>query len=646
MEEDNQERRPTKRRSPILSIVAIGVCAFILGVGYFIFWSPTKPSPPENSAPSAVVKQEPPKASPVVSKEVSERMRQAEAEAKRQAEQAKKEEKEPAKSPSPVVQASPPPPLPSPQSSPPPATVEIERYPTIESPSDISPSDTFTVQVSLTKERLTPSVRSEAAGPGTSVGLNGALRTTLPDRDSWKIDVVLSATDFELAGGSDSASIYLPKEGDSTPALFRLRLRASPQPPRSADLRVTFWFEGRYLARAVRSIGVRYAASPSNPTSSLSSPVVADFQPGDLSPGITVFHTEEQRDGKPVCQMIIASRLRAPTKVSCRSSAELAVWLAAQYTKVATVSRKARALVQLEISADPIEAHALMRGIGVELARMWVPKEFWDVFNSLKDRSPRPSIQIFTDHPALPWELLVPPNSSSDSGFLGTDYDIARWHVNPEPSVVDLPPVRLVVATIDVLAPAYQGAAALPSQQTELSVLQQMRGFHYSGGTFLQVSTLMGDPPEGIVHFAGHGGASTSAGVPAYALALEDRLLDLVTWRGMSHQTLQRRPLYFLNACDLGQADNFSNFVDGWAPAALDNGASGFIGGIWSLNDNAAAKASSEFYSLMDRSLATGPARVSELVRNIRRQFLQTGDPTYLSYVFYGDVNLSLVSPK
>ena len=147
------------------------------------------------------------------------------------------------------------------------------------------------------------------------------------------------------------------------------------------------------------------------------------------------------------------------------------------------------------------------------------------------------------------------------------------------------------------------------------------------------------------MHFAGHGGVSAAAGVPTYALALEDRLLDLVTWRGMSHQTLQRRPLYFLNACDLGQADNFSNFVDGWAPAALDSGASGFIGGIWPLNDKAAAQAAEEFYGRMKQSLAKGPARVSELIRDTRRQFFQTGDPTYLSYVFYGDVNLSLLPP-
>jgi hypothetical protein len=674
MDKSNRGGPPSDRRFPFLSVVAV-FSVFILGIGSVFFFGkglsheskplvveqePERPVivEPANGKTTEIEKTETSKAAKLAQDAQQQREKQqlAEQEAQReklrQLEQAKAAEREragtPRRSPPPGRGLFPMEPAPSPPPSPPKpdATVEIERYPTIESPSAVSPSDTFSVQVSLTKDRLTPSVRSETAGPLTSIGANGALKTTLPDRNSWKIDVVLSTTDFDLAGGSDSASIILPKDGDSTPALFRLRLRASPQPPRSADLRVTFWFEGRYLARAVRSIGIRNASSTPNPVSSLSSPVVADFQPTSLSPEITVFQTEDERNGKSVCQIIIASRIRAPVKVSCRSSAELAVWLSAQYTKVAAVSHKARALVQPESTAEPIEARALMRGIGEELARMWVPREFWDLFDSLKNRGPRLSIQIFTDHPLLPWELLIPPNSSSDSGFLGTDYDIARWHVNPEPSVVDLPPSRLLLENIDVVAPAYQGAAALPSQQAELTMLQQLRGFHYSGGTFLQVSTLMSNPPQGIVHFAGHGGASAATGVPTYALALEDRLLDLITWRGMSHQTLQHRPLYFLNACDLGQADNFSNFVDGWAPAALDSGASGFIGGIWPLNDNAAALASQGFYSGMKQRLLVGPVRVAELVREIRRQFLQTGDPTYLSYVFYGDVNLSLVLPQ
>ena len=33
---------------------------------------------------------------------------------------------------------------------------------------------------------------------------------------------------------------------------------------------------------------------------------------------------------------------------------------------------------------------------------------------------------------------------------------------------------------------------------------------------------------------------------------------------------------------------------------------------------------------------------VSAAIQEVRRQFLETGDPTWLAYVYYGDVNLTV----
>ena len=35
--------------------------------------------------------------------------------------------------------------------------------------------------------------------------------------------------------------------------------------------------------------------------------------------------------------------------------------------------------------------------------------------------------------------------------------------------------------------------------------------------------------------------------------------------------------------------------------------------------------------------------KAAEILRLARRDFLKTGDPTYLAYAYYGDVNLSFV---
>ena len=82
---------------------------------------------------------------------------------------------------------------------------------------------------------------------------------------------------------------------------------------------------------------------------------------------------------------------------------------------------------------------------------------------------------------------------------------------------------------------------------------------------------------------------------------------------------------------------------DGGAPAVLDAGASGFISGLWPLFDDAAAAFSKHFYDELERRLADGQAPVADIVATGRQLFLETGDPTYLAYVFYGDVNLRFV---
>jgi hypothetical protein len=98
-----------------------------------------------------------------------------------------------------------------------------------------------------------------------------------------------------------------------------------------------------------------------------------------------------------------------------------------------------------------------------------------------------------------------------------------------------------------------------------------------------------------------------------------------------------------INACDVGQVNRVLNFVDGWAPTVLDGGGSGFIGGLWPLSDNGAATFAARFYQgLKDALNNDGYAVVTKLLKDSRQEFFQTGDPTFLGCVFYGDVSLRL----
>jgi CHAT domain-containing protein len=149
------------------------------------------------------------------------------------------------------------------------------------------------------------------------------------------------------------------------------------------------------------------------------------------------------------------------------------------------------------------------------------------------------------------------------------------------------------------------------------------------------------DFPAALLHFTGHGLVQpTGRGLVETVIRLEDVTLDVLTWRGMVAAVHRGHPFVFLNACDVGQASPVANFVEGWAPAMLEVGARGYIGGLWTLGDQGAAAFAVHFYDALQRDLSQGPVKVADLLRATRRLFYDNGDPTFLAYVYYGDPNL------
>ena len=101
---------------------------------------------------------------------------------------------------------------------------------------------------------------------------------------------------------------------------------------------------------------------------------------------------------------------------------------------------------------------------------------------------------------------------------------------------------------------------------------------------------------------------------------------------------------FFFNACDVGQSTQIGNFVDGFGPAVLGRGASGYIGALWPVNDKVAADFSVDFYQLMHKNMDAGSANVSAILERTRQVvYKETKNPTALAYVLYGDTNLKFV---
>jgi hypothetical protein len=551
-----------------------------------------------------------------------------------------------------AVAPGPPPPNPEPIPEPAPAYTAIERYPAMTFDRDtVAPDQTLTVEFWLAEEALTPSIRI-APGPNTEVTGGGAIATELPGVGPWDIRAVLSAPGFALVEGEASQLLSLPALGPSSPALFVLMPEAIDKPERT--IQVTLWHDGGYLARLSRTVRVVSGAAAVTDKSKSGHSLrqrPASLDSRILVPDLTVHVLYDDPATLGPGQVIVASpHFSPPSRLMVESMAttpDLDEWLGDRYAEILATAISADQAGDGE-AAGPVRqlAAARLRGVGCDLYRHFAPAPFKRVLEALRadPAVDLHAIQVFSNNPLLPWEIMVPAADCGDTGidFLGIDYALARWHADGGPRQLDRPEQRLEVEQMVVIAPRYEGAHYLPYQESELAVLSGLAGYRETPGHFSAVSELFASGARGVVHFAGHGEASGGG----YRIKLEDADLDVGTWRGLGGAIKGEGLFFFFNACEVGQARAVASFVEGWAPAVLDAGASGFVGGLWPVIDRSAAAVSAGFYGTVADGLARGEAvSVAETFRAVRRRFHETGDPTFLAYAYYGDVNLRLVRP-
>jgi len=296
----------------------------------------------------------------------------------------------------------------------------------------------------------------------------------------------------------------------------------------------------------------------------------------------------------------------------------------------------------------PVDQSQFAKGFGRELYAQFAPTCFKEAFWTLVDTlGPQfRTIEIYTDDPSFPWELMRPvrPDNTGERDFLGLEFAIGRWHINESGPVLKRPSQSEVFKSIAVIAPHYAGAQQLPGQSDEIKALSKVRGYSHIVGNLASSQALFKSPPQGIVHFAGHGVVHTEGATKeAYAILLEDGEMDLEMWQGIVSLTPQTHPLFFFNACDVGKAQDVLHFVNGWGPAVLRSGASGYIGALWAVDDTVAARFAARYYESFGQALTRGIANPAQILMRTRKSVYEAkGDPTALAYIFYGDSNLGL----
>jgi CHAT domain-containing protein len=195
------------------------------------------------------------------------------------------------------------------------------------------------------------------------------------------------------------------------------------------------------------------------------------------------------------------------------------------------------------------------------------------------------------------------------------------------------------LGSIISIAPNYPSGwdvEPLPAARAESDAIMKMFGAVQVPGIYPEVIGVFEDLRNeniGILHFAGHG---SNLSDPQNAAILLEEKSNVTALEVRSPTTIlgkKRRSLAFFNVCRAGAIGETLGTVGGLAEALINKEFTGFIAPMWAVYDQNAATVSTKFlYSIRNERQT-----VAEALRQIREEF-GTYSPTYLSYIFYGDV--------
>jgi CHAT domain-containing protein len=139
------------------------------------------------------------------------------------------------------------------------------------------------------------------------------------------------------------------------------------------------------------------------------------------------------------------------------------------------------------------------------------------------------------------------------------------------------------------------------------------------------------------LHLASHGRFSGAEPDRRSALLLDGRQFltpqDLIGAR--VEEGLKDHPAFFFNACDSGRIGWGLSGLAGWADRLISSGASLFLGPLWKVEDDAAARFALNFY----RHLVAGEATAAEALYQARSEARRDGGATWLAYSLYAHPN-------
>lgn len=304
--------------------------------------------------------------------------------------------------------------------------------------------------------------------------------------------------------------------------------------------------------------------------------------------------------------------------------------------------RVMRGVEQRKKSADL--AHYL-RGVQ-RLVGDQVPKDIWTALESVAEvlRDPdsnskvHPAVLFATAEPFVPWELArVPrPWDADRPALLGAQVEFGRWLYDDD-NELPAPVVQVNVRDVAVVKGEYTGSARLVEAEEEADHLTSEYGATQVPADLAAVlACLEGRPAADLVHFAVHGRLDVT-GLQDGIVMNDKSTLGFESILGVE---TGRSKLTFLNACQVGEAQEVLGDTAGIVPSFIRIGAQGVIAPLWKVDDKAARGFAERFYA----ELRAGGRVADFLARERAAAVDAVGSPrsTVLAYLFFGHPRLTV----
>ncbi len=323
---------------------------------------------------------------------------------------------------------------------------------------------------------------------------------------------------------------------------------------------------------------------------------------------------------------------------------------------------------QVNAADGTVMVDTMLRSIGT-LIRRAIPDEVLttlQVLRAVVGPARLPRVLLLTDECHVPWELafLDAAPDITRAPYLGAQFAISRW-IHGEDDIAVPPPSTLSVRDLAIVLGSYDASSLAPlphakEETTALTAESTTAPARFPRVTSVAATadaivdlldgTVMaatGTVAPQMVHFACHGEVLGTGVAKRSVLYLNDGSPLQDTLFIASALGRSAKSFIFMNACQVGVGGEELGQYAGFAGYAIAAGFSGFIGPLWSVNDEVAKRIAVDFYRRCFGTDGTASRPVGDVLADMRNQYLSEPDPkkrqsTWLAYVHYGHPHFTL----